>query len=1148
MGFVTGVGPKVLGGAGCVQTRLRVLLTGISTFALVFVVVVSTSAYAQILPSGPEDVQRSLVITPTRTPTYTATFIPTRTFTPTPTNTNTATETPTAAPTFTPTPTTTPTATYTFTPTITPSFTPSPTPTPTQTPTATPSATPTFTPTLTPSPTATSTYTATATLTSSPSVTPTSTSTATRTPTLTATSTRTPTNTPTLTSAPVLTATPTPRLVVDCNGNVVFATFHRYDVSGDGIINVIDLDMMTWFVNAFGAAWTPIFVNEFNARYDLDGNGRINLWDRRLLELFLLSINCQPIATPTPTPTPTVRIVQDCFGIVEPRFVVYDLNNDGWLNDLDLEFFDNRTDDDPRFDLDGNGVVNVRDRLLLSNYLVAALLRCNPPSTLTPTPTNTPTRTPTSSVTPTIGTTQTPTVTPTPTRCVPRDCLGRPVDARWDLNNDCVFNSLDPNVILVYLYTVLGSQDGSIPVDDSNRRYDLADTSIYVNPGQTSNGVIDRIDYQSLSYADALANAACRTPEPTNTPTATGTSTPQSTVTNTPTSPPPLPTDTPRITATSTPVATATNTAVPTNSPTRAPTLPFTEPTATPTFTPTNTRTPWPTATPSPTRTPTRTPTPTVTPTFTPTTRPTVTPTPTCVAYQINSEDSGRRLNDLIDEWRDAPPVGGQILTGTGAQLPCIQQLMQDSMRDCRQRDPSRCDAGPDGNSKVKYSLLDDWYYFPKFFDVDVAVQTAINNLDASCRNSTRPGADYVLRVQNCIVLRRSELPLNSALLRLKTRYMDSNCNLIGDIGDGRICGTLNVDVLVSPISLELTPGTQWETLKTLAKFPLQKEKRLGWYSWYASSTTPLLVYDPKNKHTVTKPEQLFGSWTFGGNGGKPWRDGFEALATLDKNSDREISGKELNPIKLWFDHNQNGESEPGEVVTLASHGVTALYLGETSTIPEYKHVRMEKGFRRTGDSGDTFGAAVDWYAERFESYADGMKTFQIRGAQLMSTPIASSEGAPSEASPASSPVSVTGASSGTLKDKELDGVWAWEESAPDGSPSVSGLLTITTAKNGKILGMSHYEATLKSSDARASRLKSLIISAPLVGSSYTENGYTGISFISTDRDTKVGINVTYNIGDDSITGTSTDYSRVPQGGKPLVRKWRAQRVKVKTR
>lgn len=478
-----------------------------------------------------------------------------------------------------------------------------------------------------------------------------------------------------------------------------------------------------------------------------------------------------------------------------------------------------------------------------------------------------------------------------------------------------------------------------------------------------------------------------------------------------------------------------------------------------------------------------------------------------------------------------------------------MQQFMQDSMRDCRQYDSSRCDAGSDGNTKVKYSLLDDWFYFPKFFNVNQDVQNAINALDESCRRTTPGGADYVLRVQNCILIRRNELPLNESLLRLKTRYMDRNCNLIESIGDGDVCGTLNIDVLVSPISLELVPGLNWEGLKTLTKFPLDKGAGVGWYSWYASSSSPLLVYDPKDKGTVEKAEQLFGSWTFGGNGGKAWRDGFEALATLDKNKDGEVSGDELRSLRLWFDKNQNGESEKGEVVTLASQGVTALYLGETVTIPDYNHVRMERGFRRSTPSGEVYGAAVDWYAERFGSYADGLKTFQIRGAKLMSTPAAESSSATTNDGPTSNyvaPQKGQGARA-ALSDRELDGVWVWEESAPDGTPSVSGVLTITTANNGTILGMSHYEAVLKSTDPRASRLKSLIVSAPMIGSTYSENGSVGVSFISTDKDTNVGITVTLNRNDDSISGLSIDRSRVAQGGQQIERKWRAQRVKVKT-
>jgi hypothetical protein len=61
------------------------------------------------------------------------------------------------------------------------------------------------------------------------------------------------------------------------------------------------------------------------------------------------------------------------------------------------------------------------------------------------------------------------------------------------------------------------------------------------------------------------------------------------------------------------------------------------------------------------------------------------------------------------------------------------------------------------------------------------------------------------------------------------------------------------------------------------------------------------------------------------------WRDGFQALASLDDNHDGWLSGAELEGIAVWIDRNQNGESDPGEVISLAEAGIARISV-EAST------------------------------------------------------------------------------------------------------------------------------------------------------------------------------------------------------------------------
>ena len=91
-------------------------------------------------------------------------------------------------------------------------------------------------------------------------------------------------------------------------------------------------------------------------------------------------------------------------------------------------------------------------------------------------------------------------------------------------------------------------------------------------------------------------------------------------------------------------------------------------------------------------------------------------------------------------------------------------------------------------------------------------------------------------------------------------------------------------------------------------------------WSWLKPSTG-ILVWDPEHTGMIRSGLQLFGSvtwWMF-------WRDGFAALSALDDNHDGWLSGAELAGVAVWVDRNQNGRSEPGEVISLASAGIVRI-------------------------------------------------------------------------------------------------------------------------------------------------------------------------------------------------------------------------------
>jgi hypothetical protein len=81
------------------------------------------------------------------------------------------------------------------------------------------------------------------------------------------------------------------------------------------------------------------------------------------------------------------------------------------------------------------------------------------------------------------------------------------------------------------------------------------------------------------------------------------------------------------------------------------------------------------------------------------------------------------------------------------------------------------------------------------------------------------------------------------------------------------------------------------------------------------------LVYDPNGKGEITSSLQLFGNvtfWLF-------WDNGYDALASLDDNGDRVLTGNELKGVAIWHDVSHPGICDPGEVKPLSEYGIVAL-------------------------------------------------------------------------------------------------------------------------------------------------------------------------------------------------------------------------------
>jgi hypothetical protein len=102
------------------------------------------------------------------------------------------------------------------------------------------------------------------------------------------------------------------------------------------------------------------------------------------------------------------------------------------------------------------------------------------------------------------------------------------------------------------------------------------------------------------------------------------------------------------------------------------------------------------------------------------------------------------------------------------------------------------------------------------------------------------------------------------------------------------------------------------------------------------------LVFDGQQTGQITSGLQLFGSvtfWVF-------WRDGYQALGSLDANGDGVLEGYELKGLALWQDSNGNGISEPGEVKPLSAYGIDRLSCRGESAGPGLRLSRQGVHFK----------------------------------------------------------------------------------------------------------------------------------------------------------------------------------------------------------
>jgi hypothetical protein len=113
-----------------------------------------------------------------------------------------------------------------------------------------------------------------------------------------------------------------------------------------------------------------------------------------------------------------------------------------------------------------------------------------------------------------------------------------------------------------------------------------------------------------------------------------------------------------------------------------------------------------------------------------------------------------------------------------------------------------------------------------------------------------------------------------------------------------------------------------------IVAFNLDGTGRPQRYPWLRPDTA-ILVWDPEGTGRITSGHQLFGSVSFN----MFWIDGFHALDALDDDRDGMLREEELAGLAAWLDRNQDGASQPGEVITLQDAGVASLSVRSTGFV-----------------------------------------------------------------------------------------------------------------------------------------------------------------------------------------------------------------------
>ena len=168
---------------------------------------------------------------------------------------------------------------------------------------------------------------------------------------------------------------------------------------------------------------------------------------------------------------------------------------------------------------------------------------------------------------------------------------------------------------------------------------------------------------------------------------------------------------------------------------------------------------------------------------------------------------------------------------------------------------------------------------------------------------------------------------------------VDPNAGLINAVTLNGLAAMTTVNTYVDPVLLDLSgAGVHMTSISNGVLFDTDHSgtlKRTGW----ADSKTGILVVDDGSGQ-IKDVSQMFSEYyggkagTNGGPGQAPFKDGFAALASEDKNGDGVIDKNDpiWSKLRVWVDANHDGKTEAGELKTLDELGITQINVKGTAS------------------------------------------------------------------------------------------------------------------------------------------------------------------------------------------------------------------------